>query len=374
MSVRVLIVDDSLFFRNRIKQILSSEDQIEVVGAAKNGAEAVILAQQLRPDVITLDVEMPEMDGITALKQIMQKAPAQVLMLSSLTKRSAAITLEALDLGAADYMEKDASQWVADSSAVGSALIARVVALGNKSVKPAVSRRPQIASRPQVGGLEPRELPRKAERTAERPRSAAPASVPASEKVSFPACRILTIGSSTGGPAALQEIMPSLSANLPFPVLITQHMPKTFTAVFAKRLNELCKIEVKEAEDGDRLLPGHAYLAPGGQQMIIDPAHPDRLIIRDSDERMTYKPSVDLTFASVAKAYGAKTLGIVLTGMGADGCEGARLLKNAGSVVWAQDQDSCIIFGMPKAVITAGLADEVLDLKGLSNVFRQRGN
>ncbi len=374
MSVRVLIVDDSLFFRNRIKQILSSEDQIEVVGAAKNGAEAVTLAQQLRPDVITLDVEMPEMDGITALKQIMQKAPAQVLMLSSLTKRSAAITLEALDLGAADYMEKDASQWVADSSAVGSALIARVVALGSKTVRAAVSRRPQVASRPQIGGLESGELPRKVERTAERPRSAVPASVPVSEKVGFPACRILTIGSSTGGPAALQEIMPSLSANLPFPVLITQHMPKTFTAVFAKRLNELCKIEVKEAEDGDRLLPGHAYLAPGGQQMIIDPAHPDRLIIRDSDERMTYKPSVDLTFASVAKAYGAKALGIVLTGMGADGCEGARLLKNAGSAVWAQDQDSCIIFGMPKAVITAGLADEVLDLKGLSNVFRQRGN
>lgn len=374
MSVRVLIVDDSLFFRNRIKQILSSEDQIEVVGAAKNGAEAVALAQQLRPDVITLDVEMPEMDGITALKQIMQKAPAQVLMLSSLTKRSAAITLEALDLGAADYMEKDASQWVADSSAVGNALIARVVALGSKTVKAVLSRRPQVASRPKVGGLESRELSRTVERTAERSRSVASASVSASEKISFPVCRILTIGSSTGGPAALQEIMPSLSANLPFPVLITQHMPKTFTAVFAKRLNELCKIEVKEAEDGDRLLPGHAYLAPGGQQMIIDPAHPDRLIIRDSDERMTYKPSVDLTFASVAKAYGAKALGVVLTGMGADGCEGARLLKNAGSVVWAQDQDSCIIFGMPKAVITAGLADEVLDLKGLSNVFRQRGN
>lgn len=371
MSVRVLIVDDSLFFRNRIKQILSSQDHIEVVGEAKNGTQAVTLAQQLRPHVITLDVEMPEMDGITALKQIMQKAPAQVLMLSSLTKRSAAITLEALDLGAADYMEKDASQWVADSSVVGSALIAKVLALGSKTVKAAgASRQGSAARRTAVeGGVASGQMKRASEPVADRARSSASSH----ERVTFPACKILTIGSSTGGPAALQEILPALSASSPFPILITQHMPKTFTAVFAKRLNELCQITVKEAEDGDRLLPGHAYLAPGGQQMIVDSAHPDRLIIRDSDERMTYKPSVDLTFASVAKAYGSKALGVVLTGMGADGSEGARLLKNAGSVVWAQDQDSCIIFGMPKAVITAGLADAVLDLKGLSHIFRQRG-
>lgn len=373
MSVRVLIVDDSLFFRNRIKQILSSESQIEVVGAAKNGTEAVNLAQQLKPDVITLDVEMPEMDGITALKQIMQKAPAQVLMLSSLTKRSAAITLEALDLGAADYLEKDASQWVADSSVVGQTLIGRVLALGSKATKRPLIQRPSTPSAPVRTVVAERTVSEPVERS--RPAAAATATAAkSSDRISMPACRILTIGSSTGGPAALQEIMPSLSANLPFPVLITQHMPKTFTAVFAKRLNELCQISVKEAEDGDRLLPGHAYLAPGGQQMIVDPAHPDRLIIRDSDERMTYKPSVDLTYASVAKAYGSKALAIILTGMGSDGCEGARLLKNAGSVVWAQDQDSCIIFGMPKAVIAAGLADQVIDLKGLSQVFKQRGH
>ncbi|GGK72975.1 protein-glutamate methylesterase/protein-glutamine glutaminase [Amphritea balenae] len=354
MPVRVLIVDDSVFFRNRISLILKSHPGIEVIDVAKNGVEAVEKVQRLHPDVVTMDVEMPEMDGITALKQIMIKAPCQVLMLSSLTRRSAVTTLEALECGAADYMEKDARLWVAQAEKTGALLTDKVLALGSK--KAACSLRSVVSAD-------------NAYSKAKTATVALSRHQSYTKKVVKPDCRILTIGSSTGGPAALQEILPEMKADFPAPILLTQHMPKTFTSVFAKRLNDLCQIQVKEAEDGDHLMPGHAYLAPGGQQMILDPGDPKRLKVRESDDRINYKPSVDLTFASVAKAYGNHAFGLVLTGMGSDGCDGARVLKKVGATVWAQDQASCTIFGMPKAVITAGLADEVLGLQELKNIL-----
>ena len=365
MTVRVLVVDDSVFFRNRISQMLSTHPDIQVIDTAKNGQEAVDKVKRLNPDVVTMDVEMPEMDGITALKLIMADSPCQVVMLSSLTRRSAAVTLEALALGAVDYMEKDARAWVADSASTGATLVEKIIALGGRNrgvIRPVSSIKPEVITEVKQTSVS---------REAKFVDTGNIALADTQPRV--PDCKILTVGSSTGGPAALQYILTGLPASFPVPILLTQHMPKAFTSVFARRLNDLCAVEVKEAEDGDQLLPGCAYLAPGGQQMIIDPSNSSKLIVRDSDERMTYKPSVDLTFASVAKGYGSRVLAIVLTGMGADGCEGARVLKESGAKVWAQDKDSCTIFGMPKAVITAELADAVLNLDNIRKTLTRWG-
>lgn len=381
MAVRVLVVDDSVFFRNRIKQILANHPDIEVVDTAKNGKEAVAKVKLLHPDVVTMDVEMPEMDGITALKQIMAECPCQVVMLSSLTRRSAAVTLEALALGAADYMEKDARQWLAgsalsDAGNVEKQLAEKILALGGRKPRPGLYNRKESAT-------ETRAVSRTPASPATRMKEVAPQQPEAKTaargtrvdtRVRIPDCGIVTIGSSTGGPAALQFILTQIPADFPVPILITQHMPKAFTSVFAKRLDDLCAVRVKEAENGDKLLAGHVYLAPGGQQMILDPSNASKIIIRESDERMTYKPSVDLTFASVAKGYGRRAVALILTGMGADGCDGARLLKNVGATVWAQDKESCTIFGMPKAVIEAELADAVLNLEGIRQLFNHWGH
>jgi two-component system chemotaxis response regulator CheB len=193
-------------------------------------------------------------------------------------------------------------------------------------------------------------------------------------RVRFPDCKLVVIAASTGGPVALQRILTALPANFPYPILLVQHMPKTFTQVFAERLNQQCHISVKEAEDGDQLLPGRALLAPGGLQMIIDPKRIDRVRILPGDDRLTYKPSADVTYASAAKTYGSKVLGITLTGMGADGCDGSRLLKQAGSTQWAQNKESCTIYGMPQAVINAGLADAILDLDDIGPLLAGRGS
>ncbi|MBR9868159.1 MAG: chemotaxis response regulator protein-glutamate methylesterase [Oceanospirillales bacterium] len=380
MAVRVLVVDDSVFFRNRIKQILTHHPDIEVIDTAKNGAEAVAKVKLLHPDVVTMDVEMPEMDGITALKQIMAECPCQVVMLSSLTRRSAAITLEALSLGAADYMEKDAREWVAgsgqsDVGGVDKILTEKILALAGRKPRPGLNSRTESVVKPGVSlreSVSPASPIRQSSRLMETKGDSR--SAKGDSKVRIPDCGIVSIGSSTGGPAALQFILTQIPADFPVPVLITQHMPKAFTSVFAKRLDDLCAVTVKEAEHGDKLLPGHVYLAPGGQQMILDPSNAGKLIIRESDQRMTYKPSVDLTFASVAKGYGRRAVALVLTGMGADGCDGAKLLKTVGATVWAQDKDSCTIFGMPKAVIDAQLADAVLSLESIRQLFKHWGH
>ncbi|MBN0986844.1 protein-glutamate methylesterase/protein-glutamine glutaminase [Amphritea pacifica] len=376
MAVRVLVVDDSVFFRNRIKQILTHHPDIEVVDTAKNGTEAVAKVKQLHPDVVTMDVEMPEMDGITALKQIMAECPCQVVMLSSLTRRSAAVTLEALALGAADYMEKDARQWLAGSGGddVEKELAAKILALGGRKPRPGLNSRSEAVAQPASALRSPVSAAARPKPAASATDTAGGRSGRSDVKVRIPDCGIVTIGSSTGGPAALQFILTQIPADFPVPILITQHMPKAFTSVFAKRLDDLCAVRVKEAENGDKLFAGHVYLAPGGQQMILDPSNSGKLIIRESDERMTYKPSVDLTFASVAKGYGRRAVALVLTGMGADGCDGARLLKKAGATVWAQDKDSCTIFGMPKAVIEAELADAVLNLENIRQLFKHWGH
>lgn len=384
MAVRVLIVDDSSFFRNRIQEALSSDSRIQVVGVAVDGREAVSKAISLKPDLITMDVEMPQLNGIEAVRQIMRQAPTNVLMLSSLTHEGARVTLEALEAGAADYLTKDIRAWMDRSSVLTKELIERVVALGKSkqgraraqfSLQPSaatqgssrVFRSDPVPSSKSTPVASTRDVNKPTLKTPTDDRSGA-ATQPLS-RIKVPDARIVVIGSSTGGPAALQKVLTALPASFPLPILLVQHMPSTFTKVFAERLNQQAKIRVREAVDGDRLEPGLALLCPGGMQMMIDPRQSDRVKILPGDDRLTYKPSVDVTYASVAKVFGAKVMALMLTGMGSDGCDGARLLKQSGGTLWAQSKNSCTIYGMPQAVVNAGLTDAVLDLDDMGGML-----
>ncbi|EHC9868928.1 TPA: protein-glutamate methylesterase/protein-glutamine glutaminase [Vibrio alginolyticus] len=356
MAIKVLVVDDSSFFRRRVSEIINSESRLEVIDVAVNGREAVEKAKSLKPDVITMDIEMPVMDGITAVREIMAAAPTPILMFSSLTHDGAKATLDALDAGALDFLPKKFEDIARNREEAVSLLQQRVIQIASKR---AFMRRP--IARPTTSTS-----------TTTRPlgsRTASPVTPtptrPAATKyrASGKKYQLTAIGTSTGGPVALQKILTRLPMNYPHPIVLIQHMPATFTAAFASRLNTLCKIQVKEAQDGDVLQPGVAYLAPGGKQMMVDGrAGAARLRIIDGGDRMNYKPCVDVTFGSAAKVYGDKVLSLVLTGMGADGREGARMLKSSGSTIWAQDEESCVVYGMPQAVAKAGISSEDLPL------------
>ncbi|GAA5646567.1 MULTISPECIES: protein-glutamate methylesterase/protein-glutamine glutaminase [Vibrio] len=358
MAIRVLVVDDSSFFRRRVSEIINSEPRLEVIDVATNGREAVDKAIQLKPDVITMDIEMPVMDGISAVREIMAKQPVPILMFSSLTHEGAKATLDALDAGALDFLPKKFEDIARNRDEAVSLLQQRVIQISSRRT---MMRRP-VAPRPTAATTAARPGSAPLTRGA---RPAAPAA--ARFKASGKKYQLTAIGTSTGGPVALQKILTKLPASYPHPIVLIQHMPATFTAAFASRLNSLCKIEVREAQDGDVLKPGVAYLAPGGKQMMVD-GRPgaSRLRILDGGERMNYKPCVDVTFGSAAKIYGDKVLSMVLTGMGADGREGARMLKQAGATIWAQDEESCVVYGMPQAVAKAGISSEDLPLERIA--------
>ncbi|MFC5696440.1 chemotaxis response regulator protein-glutamate methylesterase [Pseudomonas sp. GCM10022186] len=353
MAVKVLVVDDSGFFRRRVSEILSSDPNIQVVGTATNGREAIDQALALKPDVITMDYEMPMMDGITSVRHIMQRCPTPVLMFSSLTHEGARVTLDALDAGAVDFLPKNFEDISRTPEKVKQLLCEKVhsIARSNRRYS-SFSASPQPAPAASLPAR-PAAMPTQPGHAA----AAAPASAAAPKRKAY---RLVAIGTSTGGPVALQRVLTQLPANFPAPLVLVQHMPAAFTKAFAERLDKLCRISVKEAEDGDLLRPGMALLAPGGKQMMVDPRGVVRIL--PGDERLNYKPCVDITFGSAAKSYNDKVLAVVLTGMGADGREGARLLKQGGSQVWAQDEASCVIYGMPMAVVKANLADAVYGL------------
>lgn len=374
MTVSVLVVDDSGFFRKRLTEILTSSGQIKVVGAATNGREGVELAEKLRPDVITMDYEMPVMDGITAVREIMRKRPTPVLMFSSLTYEGARVTLDALEAGAVDFLPKNFEEIARDNSQLQKILIDRILDVarsrpGNKAA-PAAPGPAAPAGREPPPALRSRTAPVERPRSALRERPATPAPVGDAETGRRPVRRgparhyaVVGIGTSTGGPVALQRVLTALPASFPAPLVLVQHMPASFTPAFAERLNKLCQIEVRQAEDGDVLRPGLALLAPGGKQMMIENRSGQaRVRILPGDERLNYKPCVDVTFGSLARSFPGKTLGVILTGMGSDGKEGCRLMKQSGSDVWSQDEKSSVIYGMPMAVAKAGLTDEVLSL------------
>ena len=395
MAIKVLVVDDSSFFRRRVSEIINQAPSLEVIGTAKNGQEAVDMVAQLKPDVVTMDIEMPVMDGITAVKKIMATNPLPILMFSSLTHQGASATLDALEAGACDFLPKKFEDIARDKDEAIKLLQQCIQAI---SVRRVFRTRPKLASatapaathlaapavvKPGLSALQKlnntntaptRSVARDEVATrASRQKTTAPLATPSAPtstatarktfKASGKSYDVLAIGTSTGGPVALQKVLSALPANFKLPIVLIQHMPGTFTKAFADRLNGLCKISVKEAADGDILRPGCAYLAPGGKQMLIShrPGQ-GRIRIHEGSEKLNYKPSVDLTFASLSKGYGKKVLALVLTGMGADGREGARMLKAQGAEIWAQDEASCIVYGMPQAVTKAGIATESLPL------------
>lgn len=367
MAVKVLVVDDSGFFRRRVSEILSADPTIQVVGTATNGKEAIDQALALKPDVITMDYEMPMMDGITAVRHIMQRCPTPVLMFSSLTHEGARVTLDALDAGAVDYLPKNFEDISRNPDKVKQLLCEKVhtISRSNRRFGSYASHAPVAAPAPAPAGSGHAAASSFASPAAARTPAPARAAAPAAAPAHSPApkrkpYKLVAIGTSTGGPVALQRVLTQLPANFPAPIVLIQHMPAAFTKAFAERLDKLCRISVKEAEDGDMLRPGLALLAPGGKQMMIDGRGAVKIL--PGDERLNYKPCVDITFGSAAKSYGDKVLSVVLTGMGADGREGARLLKQGGSTVWAQDEASCVIYGMPMAIVKANLADAVYSL------------
>ncbi|AXA55024.1 protein-glutamate methylesterase/protein-glutamine glutaminase [Pseudomonas thivervalensis] len=365
MVVKVLVVDDSGFFRRRVSEILSADTSIQVVGTATNGKEAIDQALALKPDVITMDYEMPMMDGITAVRHIMQRCPTPVLMFSSLTHEGARVTLDALDAGAVDFLPKNFEDISRNPDKVRQLLCEKVHSISRSNRRVSAYSAPAPAP---VAAPSPAPAPAPSSSFSPAPVRSAPApaptrSAPASASSPAPkrkAYKLVAIGTSTGGPVALQRVLTQLPANFPAPIVLIQHMPAAFTKAFAERLDKLCNISVKEAEDGDILRPGLALLAPGGKQMMIDGRGAVKIL--PGDERLNYKPCVDITFGSAAKSYGDKVLAVVLTGMGADGREGARLLKQGGSAIWAQDEASCVIYGMPMAIVKADLADAVYGL------------
>jgi len=359
MAVKVLIVDDSGFFRRRLTDLINQHPNLEVIGTAANGQEGIEKAAELNPDVITMDYEMPVMDGITAVKRIMAATPVPILMFSSLTHEGARVTLDSLEAGAVDYLPKHFEDIAQNSDELKRRLHNRLLEVARshpKSSRPASKLFPSGSS-----------LANASARTAQPSTSARPVSTAASSKPSTnkaPAInhpvKLVAIGTSTGGPVALQTLLTQIPANFPVPIVLIQHMPSSFTPAFAERLNKACKIQVKEAADGDQLKPGLALLAPGGQQMMISGR--GQVKVLPGDERLHYKPSVDITFGSAANVFGRDVLAIILTGMGADGTEGARMLKGQGATVWSQDEASSVIYGMPMAVAKANLTDAVMPL------------
>lgn len=364
MVVKVLVVDDSGFFRRRVSEILSADSNIQVVGTATNGKEAIDQALALKPDVITMDYEMPMMDGITAVRHIMQRCPTPVLMFSSLTHEGARVTLDALDAGAVDFLPKNFEDISRNPEKVKQLLCEKILSISRSnrrvSAYSAPAPSPAPTSAPTSASSYGSAAPVRAAITPSRAPAHAPAHAVSSPAPKRKAYKLVAIGTSTGGPVALQRVLTQLPANFPAPIVLIQHMPAAFTKAFAERLDKLCRISVKEAEDGDILRPGLALLAPGGKQMMIDGRGAVKIL--PGDERLNYKPCVDITFGSAAKSYGDKVLAVVLTGMGADGREGARLLKQGGSSIWAQNEASCVIYGMPMAIVKAELADAVYGL------------
>jgi len=338
MVTRVLVVDDSGFFRRRIIEILEADNRIKVVGSAANGKEAIEQVAQLRPDVVTMDIEMPVMDGITAVRHIMSSNPVPILMFSSLTHDGAQATLDALEAGAIDFLPKRFEDIAKDRDQAKLLLRRRIHAVARKNSASPSSTVSKAAVKP----------------------AAPPTNI---KRGQF---QVVAIASSTGGPVALAQVLTKLPSDFRFPVVVVQHMPGTFTPAFATRLDQQCAVRVKEASDGDVLAPGEVLIAPGGRQMTFrQSGGAVQVIISDGDEGLHYKPCADVTFDSVASVYGGKTLALVLTGMGADGREGVRTLKKQGATVWSQDEASSVIYGMPMAVAEAGLSDQVLSLRDI---------
>ncbi len=357
-QIRILVVDDSAFMRKALTMMLESDPMMKVIGTARDGEEGVEKVRHLKPDLVTMDIEMPRMDGLAALRQIMASNPVPVMMVSSLTTDGARATLDALDLGAVDFIPKALSYVSLDIVKIKDELLAKI--------KDIVRRKAILMSRYHL---------RNSNRSAGGANASQPLPAPRPESGSARSLRkrdhhvdIVVIGSSTGGPPALQEIIPRLPRNFPVGILIAQHMPPTFTASLAERLDGLSQVSVREAKTGDPVEAGSVLIAPGGQHMTLR-KYGARASVAISPEpaETLYHPCVDVTMNSVAAAYARSTLGVILTGMGNNGVEGLRTIKEKGGQVIAQNEQTCVVYGMPRAAVEAGVADIIVPIGEVAN-------
>ncbi len=346
-KIKILIVDDSAFMRKSLSIMLGSDPEIEIVDTARDGLDGYEKAVKLKPDVITLDIEMPRMDGITALKKIMKDAPTSVIMVSSLTTEGAEATLTAMEAGAVDFIAKEMSFVSVNIAGIKAELVGKVKAIVKQ--KRFKSRLSRIHKTTTFG----------------KP-SAAPTPTAAPKgKLPQMGYKAVALGISTGGPLSLQKVIPHLSDKIKIPIFIVQHMPPKFTRSLADRLNNMSKVRVKEAENGEVVQAGTVYIAPGGFHLNIKSGigNEKKIVITEEPSNTLHRPSVDVMMSSVIKAYGKYALGVIMTGMGHDGTEGVKELKKLGGYCLAQDEDSCVVYGMPKSVVDLGLADQVAPLE-----------
>ena len=345
--MRVLVVDDSTLFRKVVRDVLHGIPDVEVVGIAANGKLAIEKIDLLKPDLITLDVEMPELDGIGVLRELRSRpsAPAAI-MLSSLTDRGAKKTTEALEFGAFDFILKpNGNDLASNTQALRRDLEPRIAAYRASRLKPTPSPVKQVEQVEQE--------------------SKYPAAIDKPPQVCL-------IGVSTGGPAALGKLLPKIQANFPIPVIVVQHMPAVFTRTLAESLNEQCQLKVQEITDGMLVRAGNIYVAPGGKQTRLIPGVPyPAFNVNDDPPELHCRPSIDYLFRYASQVYGGRSLAVILTGMGNDGTEGCRMLKGMGANIVAEHASSCVVYGMPRSVVDAGLANVVKPLNELANTIEE---
>jgi two-component system chemotaxis response regulator CheB len=351
-KIRVLVVDDSALVRSLLAGIINRQADMECVGAANDPLIAREMIRELNPDVLTLDIEMPRMDGIDFLGRLMRLRPMPVVMISTLTERGAEVTMKALELGAVDFVSKPRIGVVDGLGELSTQIVEKIRIAASAHIKRTVA----------VQGAGPGAKEKAGERTL-----ATLVGRVSTEKLVF-------IGASTGGTEAIKEVLTQLPADFPA-ILITQHMPPGFTTSFAARLDSLCRISVREAVNGERILPGHAYLAPGGTQFRVERSGANYVaVVEDGEPVNRHKPSVEVLFKSAAKIAGRNAFGIMLTGMGNDGAKAMKEMKDAGSYNLVQDEASCVVFGMPKEAIAHGAANEVLPLRDIASALVARLN
>lgn len=355
--IRVLVVDDSAFMRKVLANMLGSDPRIQVIGLARNGDEALVRVKDLNPDVMTLDIEMPGMNGLEVLRHVMGERPLPVIMVSSLTEEGARETMLALDLGAVDFIPKQLNGSSVNIVGIQQELVDKVIA--------AYKAKEKLLRLSRGKGDSP--LLQESQRGQSSSAVGGPVARPTISALSARGTKVVAIGCSTGGPKALQEIFPLFPKDFPAPILVVQHMPKFFTGPFAKRLNELSQIEVREAVDGDVPEPGLALIAPGGLHMrAMKKSFLEIGIALSSEPPMLHVPSVDVMLESVAQTFSGRAVGVILTGMGHDGQHGMKAIKAANGRTIAQDEATSVVYGMPKAVVDNGLADKIVPLENIA--------
>jgi two-component system chemotaxis response regulator CheB len=356
---RVLVVDDSAFMRKVLESIFNADEQLTVIGHAKDGREAIALAESLKPDVITMDLNMPHLDGLQATAQIMTTNPRPIVVVSSESKEGASSTLRALELGAIDFVTKPSAGIDLDMQSVKDDLLRKVRVAAKVRVVRTASRLAAALQAPMNGGAAPKPQPPVA-------RPATPLALPSDMR--FP---VVVLAASTGGPATVMRLAPGFTKDFPAAVILVQHMPAAFTTQYALQLAEFTGIRVKEAEANESIQPGIFYICPGGQHLRVSPT--GRMQLDGATGRIDgYLPNIDVTMESVAAFAGAMSIGVVLTGMGSDGARGGKAIKNAGGYVLAQDEATSVIFGMPAEAIKSGAVDQVLGIDDIYSSIESR--